>query len=99
MTQFTSGAEIDRIGHGVLERTLPKREWTHAAHFAVAFWLLGRSDSDAMRDMRGLIRAYNEASGVANTDTTGYHETITVASLRAARAWLTGIRICRCMNR
>ncbi len=27
---------------------------------------------------RGLIRAYNEATGVANTDTSGYHETITL---------------------
>jgi hypothetical protein len=43
---------------------------------------------DATRDMPGLIRAYNEATGVHNTDTTGYHETITLASLRAARAWL-----------
>jgi hypothetical protein len=33
------------------------------------------------------IRAYNEATGVANTDTGGYHETITQASLRAARAF------------
>jgi len=92
MTQFTSDADIDRIGHGVLERTLPKKEWTHAAHFAAAFWLLERSDRDAMREMPGLIRAYNEATGVANTDTTGYHETITIASLRAARAWLTAQR-------
>ncbi len=43
---------------------------------------------DAVHDMPGLIRAYNEATGVHNTDTTGYHETITLASLRAARAWL-----------
>lgn len=35
-----------------------------------------------------LIRAYNEVTGVPNTDTSGYHETITVASLRAARVWL-----------
>lgn len=41
-----------------------------------------------MRDLPGPIRAYNEAIGVPNTDTGGYHETITVASLRAARAWL-----------
>jgi hypothetical protein len=27
---------------------------------------------------------------VHNTDTTGYHETITLASLRAAAAWLRG---------
>jgi hypothetical protein len=42
----------------------------------------------AMRDMPGLIRAYNEATGTPNTNTSGYHETITLASLRAARAWL-----------
>lgn len=34
--------------------------------------------------MPPLIRAYNEASGVANTATSGYHETITLASLRVA---------------
>lgn len=88
MTFFSCTAEIERIGLGVLTRTLPKPEWTHAAHFAAAFWLLRRPDMDALRDMPGLIRAYNEATGVANTDTTGYHETITLASLRAGRAWL-----------
>jgi hypothetical protein len=41
-----------------------------------------------MTDMPLLIRAYNEATGVANTDASGYHETITIASLRAAHAWL-----------
>lgn len=88
MTNISSDADIERIGLGVLTRTLPKPEWTHAAHFAAAFWLLSRPDRDAMREMPGLIRAYNEATGVANTDSSGYHETITLASLRAARAWL-----------
>ena len=88
MTNISSDADIERIGLGVLTRTLPKPEWTHAAHFAAAFWLLTRPNRDALREMPGLIRAYNEATGVANTDTSGYHETITLASLRAARAWL-----------
>ena len=88
MLHFTADSEIERIGRGVVERTLPKPEWTHAAHFAAAFWVLTRPDMDAVRDMPGLIRNYNEATGVHNTDTTGYHETITQASLRAARAWL-----------
>lgn len=88
MTNISSDADIERIGLGVLTRTLPKPEWTHAAHFAAAFWLLIRPDRDALREMPGLIRAYNEATGVANTDSTGYHDTITLASLRAARAWL-----------
>jgi hypothetical protein len=79
---------IDRIGRGVLDRSLPKPEWTHAAHFAAAVWLLTRPGVDAFREMPPAIRAYNEATGVPNTDTGGYHETITLASLRAARAWL-----------
>lgn len=85
---FSSDAEIEGIGLRLLDRTLPKSEWTHAAHFAAAFWLLRRSRVDAEREMPKLIRAYNEATGVANTDSGGYHETITLASLRAARAWL-----------
>ncbi len=88
MPHFTSDADIERIGRGLIDRSLPKAEWTHAAHFAAAFWLLRRPDTNALRDMPGFIRAYNEATGVPNTDSGGYHETITVASLRAARSWL-----------
>ena len=47
MVYFSSDAEIDRIGRGLLDRSLPKAEWTHAAHFAAAFWLLRRSELDA----------------------------------------------------
>ena len=88
MPPFSCDAEIERIGRGLIDRSLPKPEWTHAAHFAAAFWLLRRPDMDAVRDMPGFIRAYNEATGTPNTDTGGYHETITLASLRAARSWL-----------
>ena len=88
MPHFLSDAEIDHIGRGLLNRSLPKTKWTHAAHFAAALWLLRRPDMHAMRDMPRLIRAYNEATGVPNTDTGGYHETITLGSLRAAGAWL-----------
>jgi hypothetical protein len=86
---FTSDDEIASIGRGVLDLSLPKPEWTHAAHFAAALWLIScRGDLDASREMPRFIRAYNEATGVANTDTDGYHETITQASLRAARSFL-----------
>lgn len=88
MLHFASDADITHIGSGLLDRSLPKSEWTHAAHFAAAFWILRRQEMNSERDLPGLIRAYNEATGVRNTDTTGYHETITLASLRAARAWL-----------
>lgn len=86
---FASDEEIAAIGRGLIDLTLPKPKWTHEAHFAAALWLIScRKDWDASRDMPGFIRAYNEATGVANTDTDGYHETITQASLRAARSYL-----------
>jgi hypothetical protein len=47
-----------------------------------------RSELNLANAMPPIIRAYNEATGVANTDTGGYHETITQASIRAARALL-----------
>jgi hypothetical protein len=86
---FTCDDEIIAIGEGLVSRTLPKSAWTHTAHFAAAMWLIRcREDLDAYREMPHLIRAYNEVAGVANTDTEGYHETITQASLRAATAFL-----------
>ena len=84
---FTSDEEVAAIGLGLVERSLPKHAWTHAAHFAAARWLFS-SGHNAFCDMPALIRAYNETTGVANTDSSGYHETITIASLRAARAFL-----------
>ena len=89
MSYPSSDDDIEHTARGLIERTLPKSRWTHAAHFAAAFWLLRHRGDAAFDDMPPLIRAYNESTGVANTDTSGYHETITVASLRLARAWLT----------
>ncbi len=85
---FHSDTDIERIGRGITDRTLPKAEWTHAAHWAGAVWLIRHPDYHAETDMPGIIRAYNTACGVPNTDTEGYHETITLASLIIARAFL-----------
>ena len=86
---FSDEAQIAEIGEGLLDRSLPKARWTHAAHFAAASWLLTRRpDIDAFVQMPDLIRAYNAVTGGLNSDTEGYHETITQASLRAARAFL-----------
>ncbi len=89
MTTFTTDAEIERIASGVIDCTLPKAEWTRAGHFAAALWLL-RHHSYVPMLMPGLICTYNDAVGTKNTDTSGYHETITQASLRAAAHILDG---------
>ncbi|MCQ4159985.1 hypothetical protein NON00_08580 [Roseomonas sp. GC11] len=86
---FADDAALDALGERFLARSLPKPEWTHAAHLAVAAWLLlRRPEIDAAREMPGLIRAYNEATGVPNSDTRGYHETLTLAWLRGVGAFL-----------
>ncbi|MDO9338527.1 MAG: hypothetical protein Q7T61_19205 [Caulobacter sp.] len=84
---FTTDTDLSAVADGMIARTLPKDRWTHAAHFAAAVWIvMRRPDLVAERDMPGLIRAYNESVGGENTDTAGYHETITQASLVAVRA-------------
>ena len=83
---YSSENEILRIGEGMTACTLPRAEWTHAAHFAAALWLMRyRPEREASLEMPRLIRAYNESVGRVNDDSGGYHETITQASLRAAR--------------
>jgi hypothetical protein len=82
---FVSDDQLAKIGRGLCDRTLPKEQWTHAGHFAATLWLLAnRPDLDLPRDLPALIRAYNLHTGGENTDTAGYHETITQASIRAA---------------
>src|SRR5579875_1510454 len=86
---YTSEADIVRVGEGFAARTLPRQEWTHAAHLAAALWLMRyRPEIDAAREMPRMIRAYNESAGGVNDDSSGYHETITQASLRALRGVL-----------
>jgi hypothetical protein len=80
---------IARTGRRFLDLSLPKAEWTHAAHFSTTLWLLrDRPDIQPERDMPNLIRRYNESIGGVNSDTAGYHETITQASIAGARAFL-----------
>lgn len=82
-------AAIERVALGVIDRTLPKSEWTHAGHFAAALWLCRhRRELVEADEIRTLISRYNEATKTANTDTGGYHHTITLASMRGATDYL-----------
>ena len=86
---FTSDAEIERIGEGLLERTLPRPDWTHEAHLAATTYLLTRRPDIAIdQALPGIIRAYNESVGGVNDDTQGYHETITRVFLHGVRLFL-----------
>ena len=84
---FLDDSEIIHIGEGLIARTLPRPEWTHEAHLATTTYLLTRRpDIDIDKRLPGFIRAYNESVGGVNSDSEGYHETIT-------RVFLYGIRL------
>jgi hypothetical protein len=75
---FAEAAHVRRLGEGMLSRSLPKEEWTHEAHLATCLWLIDeRADFDCARDLPAAIAGYNQSLGGQNTDTAGYHETIT----------------------
>ncbi|MBV1688059.1 hypothetical protein KRR38_10325 [Novosphingobium sp. G106] len=73
----------------MLACALPKQGWTHEAHLSTCLWLIiERPDVFPERDLPGLIRRFNESVGGQNTDTAGYHETITQLYIRGVRAFL-----------
>ncbi len=87
---FTTDAEIEHIGEGLLARTLPRAEWTHEAHLAATtYLLLRRPDIDIDKELPGIISRYNESVGGVNSDTEGYHDTITRAVLAGVQLFLS----------
>jgi hypothetical protein len=86
---FTTDAEIIRLGEGLLACTLAREDWTHEAHLAATTYLvLRRPDIDLDEELPHIIRRFNESVGGVNSDTEGYHETITRSFLRGARLFL-----------
>ncbi|WP_298171269.1 hypothetical protein [Novosphingobium sp.] len=85
---FADDAAVRHVGEGLLARTLPKLEWTHEAHLAACLWLIReRPDFAPEQDLPGTIRAYNVAVGGENTDSAGYHETLTQLYIKGVRAF------------
>ncbi|HWI19078.1 MAG TPA: hypothetical protein VNT81_15095 [Vicinamibacterales bacterium] len=71
-------SETDRIARALIDRTLPKAEWTHEAHLRVGLWHVHAHGAVAALELlRRRISLYNESVGTKNTDTSGYHETLT----------------------
>lgn len=58
---------------------LPKDAWTHEAHL-ITCWvaLQDRTPAETLAFLRDAIQTHNCGIGIRNTDTSGYHETLTV---------------------
>jgi len=104
MPQFSSDAEIRAIGEGLLDRSLPKPQWTHAGHCVATLYLMHQHPELALeRDLPGIIARYNESTGTPNSDTGGYHETITQFYIRALEGFVarlpSGLQLFEICNR
>lgn len=72
--------EIDELRSQFENKTLPKEQWTHNAHFAVAFVYIDKYKTieKSLSKIRESIKDYNVAVGTENNENSGYHETLTI---------------------
>lgn len=87
MTAPYTDDDIAELARRLLDHSLPKAAWTHAAHLSATLHLVRTRNAGLERDMPGIIQTYNVAVGGVNDDESGYHETITQAYLAAIRAF------------
>ena len=88
-TKFRTTGEVLSLLRRFHDCTLPRDEWTHAAHLTVALWHLLEYDwAEAVPRVRLGIQRYNAAHGVRTTPTGSYHETLTLFWMRRVRAFL-----------
>ena len=88
-TKFRTTGEVLSLLRRFDDCTLPRDEWTHAAHLTVALWHLLEYDwEEAVSRVRVRIQRYNAAHGIRTTPTGGYHETLTIFWMRRVRAFL-----------
>lgn len=81
--------ETQHIINGFFDKTLPLNEWTHLAHLIVGLHVVCEHDLDSsVAIMRDGIKTYNVAAGGENTDTGGYHESITIFFVHALCAFV-----------
>jgi len=74
--------DLDEFARQFDAKEIPRRLWTHGAHLAVGLWHVDRYGPDAaLERLRRGIRSLNEHYGNQNTESAGYHETITRAQV------------------
>lgn len=57
---------------------LPKARWTHEGHLVAGLWYVWHlGAAEALKELRVRIARHNTSVGTLNTDSSGYHETIT----------------------
>ena len=81
--------QVDDFAMRFRSCAIPESAWTHSAHLAVGLWHVCRyGAAEALARLRTGIRRLNESHGGVNSDTRGYHETITACYVRLLEQFL-----------
>lgn len=87
---LASEETLDTFLEGFRDGTFPITWWTHGAHVGMAAAILwSTAVPHALNLMREAIRHYNTSQGGHNTETSGYHETLTRLWVGAVAATLS----------
>lgn len=90
---YNKVTEIESVVRGFQWCTLPRAEWTHAAHLTVALWYHLRLPwPSAEQVIREGIKRFNASKGIVTTPTGGYHETMTLFWIAMVRNYLDDVR-------
>lgn len=86
---YKTDEEVNLLVKRFEERTLPKAEWTHAAHLTVGLYYCFHNPFGVAKNlMSDGIYWLNDTHGTPNTETSGYHETLTIFWLRTVAEFL-----------
>jgi hypothetical protein len=89
MLVYKNDSDVISLVTAFEERTLLKENWTHAAHLTVAlYYCLHYPFGVAKNLMSDGIHWLNDTHGTPNTETSGYHETLTVFWMRTVKEFL-----------
>ena len=82
-------ADIEALAARFAVAAIPSTDWKHETHLVVGAWHVARYGAEAaLERLRAGIRRLNAAHGTVDSDTRGYHETITRAYVRVIAAFL-----------
>lgn len=86
---YKTDEEVTLLLKAFEERTLLKTEWTHAAHLTVGLYYCFHHPFGVAKNlMRDGIYWLNDTHETPNTDSSGYHETLTIFWLETVAKFL-----------
>lgn len=84
--RYDSEEAIRAVAQGLLDTSWPEPDWKHREHCVATLGLiLFYPEMNLDVELPGIIQRYNSAHGGQNTDTAGYHHTMTLLYLNAIR--------------